>query len=217
MSYSVFLDTSALKFASAALPRMQPRSQSIRWGDKEFDVIVHDFVTINPNERISNEQLKAEVNLLADLANLGKDGTVDFVIQVETELESWGLPKMDSETGIFFGAPITRIDAPIEYGRTMFAAGSNSRDMQYAFLAGLDHPRFREIQKITGAYQGKNPPNRNQLLDAWHLWCAEGHGCNFFLSLDQKLGDAISRSKHPLSVEFVLPSELIGRVCSDSE
>ena len=52
---------------------------------------------------------------------------------------------------------------------------------QFKFLRSLNDERFRELQAITGAYQGEGKINRNQLLDAFHLWCAEGNGCDLFL------------------------------------
>ncbi len=53
---------------------------------------------------------------------------------------------------------------------------------QYNFLRSLDHGRFLELRRICGAEQGQKV-NRNQLLDAFHLWCAEFNRCEYFLSL----------------------------------
>jgi hypothetical protein len=65
---------------------------------------------------------------------------------------------------------------------------------QYEFLRELHHPRFLELRKMCGAEQGANV-NRNQLLDAFHLWSAEHHDCEYLLSLDFKLARVISNSK----------------------
>jgi hypothetical protein len=49
--------------------------------------------------------------------------------------------------------------------------------------------------RITGAYQGTKKTNRNSLLDAFHLWCAEHNNCDFFLSPDFRLARMIMMSK----------------------
>jgi hypothetical protein len=38
-------------------------------------------------------------------------------------------------------------------------------------------------------------PHRNQLLDAFHLWCAEVAGADYFLTHDTTLVDLWSRSR----------------------
>ena len=59
-------------------------------------------------------------------------------------------------------------------------------------------------------YQGKNRPNPNQLKDAFHIWCAESAGANYFLTGDFKLIDLVSRQKKcSLKTNVVKPSELI--------
>jgi hypothetical protein len=79
-------------------------------------------------------------------------------------------------------------------------------------LRKLEHKRFRDLQRITGAYQGEGKPNRNQLLDAFHLWCAEHNGSDFFLSLDFKLAKIIERSISKPMVAVVRPSQLLTAV-----
>jgi hypothetical protein len=73
----------------------------------------------------------------------------------------------------------------------------------------LNDKRFLELQKITGAFQGKRGVQRNQLLDAFHLWCAEHNKCDFFLSLDFKLA---THTKGRVPVLIVRPSQLLAAV-----
>jgi hypothetical protein len=61
---------------------------------------------------------------------------------------------------------------------------------------------------MCGAEQG-NDVNRNQLLDAFHLWCAEHRDCDYFLSLDFKLAQMTANSRQKLRCRVVLPSELL--------
>lgn len=210
----VYIDTNVFKFSATQLPRLRPRQQTINWGGKVQEVTVHDFVTLNPNEAIDNPELKMEADLLPALAQLGKQGYVRYVVNVETLFESWGIPSMDSSTGKFFGAPFEMVDSPIEHERILLGCGvDDPKDDQFEFMRSIRNDRFHELQKMVGAYQGKNKPNRNQLLDAFHLWCAEHNKCDFFLTLDFKLIRVLRNNrKRVLGVEVVKPSELLGKL-----
>jgi hypothetical protein len=129
---------------------------------------------------------------------------------METIFESWGLPKMGSATGGFYRAPYEMVDAPIKYYRVLIGMGIDSKEMQIKFLSGIKNKRFIELQKMTGAYQGKHEINRSQLLDAFHIWCAEHNKCDFFLTLDFKLLKVIRKNmKTEPIVHVVRPSELL--------
>ena len=208
----VYIDTTILKFSATQLPRLRPRKSLINWGNRTHEVVVHDFVYINPNDFIDNDDLKAETMLLPTLAKAGKHGQVKYVIQIETLLESWGLPKMDSETGKFYGAPLECIESPIKYSRIIFGFSFGAKELQFNFLSSIKNKRFLELQKMTGAYQGPGKVNRNQLLDAFHLWCAEYNKCDYFLTLDFKLVNILRKQKHYLSLEVLKPSELIRNI-----
>lgn len=208
----VFVDTNVLKFSANELPRYVLRQTSVQWGDQTVELTVHDLVQIDPNEFIENPELKAEAELLLPLAELGKIGSVQYVIDFETLAESWGLRNMDSERGAFYGAPIEKVKSPVLYGRIVAGGDVDPQEHQYRFLSALDHPRFRELQKVTGAYQGRNALNRNQLLDAYHFWSAEHSNCDFFLTLDFRLIKMLSRSPTKSSVRAVRPSELVAHL-----
>ncbi len=205
----VYLDTTVLKFSATELPRFQPRETSINWGGKTFDVTVHDFIEVNPNDLIPNTELKAEADLLPRLADLGKLGVVEYIMCNETIWESWGLPNMDSKSGIFYGVPINTGQAPLEYGRIVVGGDTSPRKRQYDFLCSIRHPRFLELQKMTGAYQGNQPLSHNQLLDTFHLWSAEHNDCEFFLTLDFKVIKVLGLSPRKSRAQAVRPSELI--------
>lgn len=208
----VYIDTTVLKFSATRLPRLAPRKQIINWGDRAHEVTVHNFVHVNPNDLIDNPELKAETELLPTLAEVGKHGQVKYVIQMETLFESWGIPKMDSETGKFYGAPYEVVEAPVKYGRVLFGPNLNAMERQFSFLSSIKYDRFLELQKMTGAYQGPGRLNRNQLLDAFHIWCAEHNKCDYFLTLDFKLVNVLRRQNRHLLVEVVKPSELVRKI-----
>jgi hypothetical protein len=206
---SVFLDVNVFKFAATELPRYVPRQQRVQWGPKELDLVVHDAVVLNPNDAITNPELKQEAGLLPSVAELGKSGAVQFVFHHEALLELWGIPNQDSLTGQFFNAPLQFIQAPVRYERVAGGLGIDSQAEQYRFLLSLQERRFLELQRATGAYQGVNPVNRNQLLDAFHIWCAESYGAEYFLTLDFNLIAAVQRSKAAAACKLVRPSGLL--------
>ena len=212
MTTKVYIDTNVLKFSATQLPRYRPRTQKINWGGREHEVIVSDLVYVNPNDSIVNPELKAEAELLPVLAEAGKAGVVELVIQMEALFESWGIPKMKSETGTFYDAPYEYVDAPVKYSRVLVGAGFDPKEMQFTFLSSIKDKRFLELQKLTGAYQGPGKLNRNQLLDAFHLWCAEYNDCNYFLTLDFKLIKVARKQKGRFMSEVVKPSELLNRI-----
>lgn len=205
----VFIDTNIMKFSATKLRRFRPRVQKLQWGDQEIETEVNDIIFLNPNKCIANPKLKYEVEYLPLLAAEGKNDKVKYVSQCEADFESWGIPNMDSMDGRFYGTPIDCIKAPIEYSRVLVSWMEDGRDLQYDFLSGINNERFIEIQKLTGAYQGKNKKNKNQLLDAFHLWCAEHAKCDYFLTLDLKLIKMVAtNSKRNVNVKVIHPSEL---------
>jgi hypothetical protein len=136
-----------------------------------------------------------------------------FQISNETLVEVGGIPDLDSETGHFYRADREIVQAPINYSRVLYGGIEDWWEGQYRFLCSLNDDRFLQLQRITGAYQGEGKTvNRNQMLDAFHLWCAEYNGSDFFLSLDFKLARVIENAKSKPRVPVVRPSELLAAI-----
>jgi hypothetical protein len=207
----VYLDANVFKFSATRLLRVISRETLVDWGEtKQAVTQAYDLVTVNPNEGITNNpELKREAELLPHVAALVGSGRVDFLINIETQMEIWGLPNLDSETGRLYGAARRVVEAPVAYNRIMFGGNAGYKEEQFNFLRSLQHDRFLELQRVTGAYQGEAEINRNQLVDAFHLWCAEHNACDFFLSLDFKLARVIETSKNKPKVPIVRPSQLL--------
>lgn len=204
----VYLDTSVLKLSIHAIEGWVPVDEVVNWGGRELTVTVHKPAVSRPIEGISNDELKREAQLLPTIAGLAHDGTIELVVQNETLVELWGLPRTAGKP--FFGAPLKKIGAPFEYGRVVFAAFEDAEKLQYEFLARIKDARFIELQKACGAYQGAVPPPRNQLLDAFHVWCAEASDSKYFLTCDLSLVRYVAKQKHHIpAVRLVLPSQLL--------
>jgi len=204
----VYLDTTILKAAATALRRLVPRKGRLYLGENVPEVQAYDIGTVNPNESLKGE-IKAEAELLPKLAAFGTQGAARYFIGTETLFESWGLPKMlGNTTGLFYRAPIAIAESPVQYSRVMIGGYQDPTKMQFEFLSGLKHKRFNELQKMAGAYQGPGNIKRNSLLDAFHIWCAEHNGCDFFLTLDFTLMKVVAHSRKQ-TIRLVKPSELL--------
>ena len=207
---TVYLDTCVFKFSQTQLPRPMPREQLVNWGGKTHKVIVHDFGHINPNEKITNSVLKHETDLLPTVAELGKQGKLRFGTCFFTSMEVLGMFNIDSRTGAFYGASYENLQAPVEYCGVV---DKDFKKHQLRFLSNITDKRFLDLQKVTGAYQGEaKPTNLNQLLDAFHIWCAEYNECNYFLTLDFKLIKMARRTHRTIHVKLMKPSELLQEV-----
>ena len=197
------------------MQRISQRVETINWGDFKNNTTVHDYIEINQKNSIKNAKLKYEVNLLSSLSKYETSCLIKFFIQAETLFESWGIPNMDSKTGLFYNMPIKHIEAPIQYSRALLSydQGQNPKEMQFNFLSNLKNKRFKQIQKIVGAYQGKERLNHNQLLDAFHIWCTEHNKCDYFLTLDFKLIKMVSNCQsQQIMVNLITPSKLIKKL-----
>ena len=130
MPTKVFLDTNILKFSATKLERLIPVNRKIRnWRGRIIGVQFYELGYINPNERIQNPELRREADLLHQVAELAKRGEFELLMHRETMYESWGLPNMNSVTGMFYDAPITDAETPIRYGRALFYPGFSSDDL----------------------------------------------------------------------------------------
>jgi len=209
----VYLDSNIYKFSATRLLRFRPRNVAVSVGGHERVFVVYDPLVVNPNDRIRNPELKAEADLLPEVAALSEKGLVRFVITTETQVEVSGIPDLDSQTGYFFRTDRQIVDPPVKYSRILYGGTDDYWQDQFKFLLSLTDERFLELQRITGAYQGR-AYNRNQVLDAFHLWCAEHSSCDFFLTLDFKLAKVIERAKRKPMVPVLRPSQLLTAIRS---
>ena len=192
---SVFLDTSVLKASIDSRFVFQIENQKIEWGAHTVDIKVSKPVLLNPNVRFreqGNEDRFQDTIALRYIAALTREGKIRLVCHNEVRFELFRLPKVGGAP--FYGVPIDWVDGPFKYGRVI--ADGSKRDHQYEFLIKLEIPRFQELQRACGAYQGTGkPPNRSQLLDAFHLLCAEHAEAQYFLTIDDALIRAISNHR----------------------
>lgn len=216
----VFLDTAAVKHSIRSRTVLSPRPHTLSVG--EF--VVHDLVEIDPTASVNSEPLRTEIDLLSQVAERAKAGDIELLWHTEGEVEFFSIHLLPGGgTSELLDAGVTMVDGPIKSSRLlspMFPlSGETWRSLRKDFLAGLDHQRFRELQRACGAIQGDHV-NENQLVDAFHIWCAEAADASHFLTTDFKLVRLVRGHKTaPPRPRVVTPSELfeeMGRNAADS-
>jgi hypothetical protein len=199
----VFLDTSAVKHSFRAKHVLRPRLKQIECNGTVLEVLVHDFVTVDPAARVDNPKLRAEIDLLSEIANLARAKSIELLWHHEANIEfgsvwlvpSGGRPEL-------LEAGVTWVESPIPYSRIPhplhFGTEQTWRDVRVDFLKEIRHERYLQLQKACGADQGTHV-NSNQLIDAFHIWCAESAGATHFLTTDLSLVRLVTRHRtYPL-------------------
>jgi len=211
---NVFIDTNILKFAAIKRHVYRPKEKMIKWGGIEQRVVLHERYTTNDLLKIKNDTQMRDAALLSMLAYAGISERLKFHAHREVYLESWGLPGIVSQSGRFFGCPIYQVEDPVwQQGRMIAGGPKKPNEYTLEFLSGIDDPRYIELTKMTGAYQGaKRPMNLNQALDAYHIWCAESSEMNYFLTMDYKLQRIVEGSKIKTAVAIKTPKQLLSAV-----
>ncbi len=207
----VFIDTNILKFSAVKKHVYRAKKETIKWGGTEFETEIYEKHTVNDLHKIRNEVQKRDAVFLGMLAYAGISEWLSFYIHREVDLETWGLPGMVSPSGRFFGCTIHEVPDPIApQSRIIFGGHKRFKEHILDFVCSIKHPRFVELTRMTGAYQGaRKPLNLNQALDAYHIWCAESAEIEYFLTMDYKLQKVVGRSKVETSVKIVTPDQLL--------
>lgn len=98
-------------------------------------------------------------------------------------------------------------NCPIYYGR-MIVSPFEKSDEQLKFLRDLKHRDYDEWKKIVGVVADSNN-ERNQLMDAWHLWSADHNHCEYFLKMDSKLIRSVASRRRKSQLRLVTPSQFL--------
>lgn len=203
----VFLDTTVLKLAADRVIRGFTRQKTVMWGEDRATIPLVQFRTVWLPAKPGAQAEDAA--LLPILAHLAIQNRIELLWHLDGALEFAGLPKTDSPQGRLFGAPITWAKDPGPWGRTIAGAGKSMKEHQLDFLRSHRDPRFLALQVAVGVKAGSNHAD-NQLLDAWHLWCAERAEADYFLTCDYKLIRHLDghRRTQP-NVSVVTPRQLL--------
>ncbi|QSZ56305.1 hypothetical protein [Rhizobium sp. ZX09] len=209
----VFIDTNILKFAAVKKHVYRRTKKTVNWGGTTFEAPIHEPYTLNGINKIKKDEQRRDALFLAMIAYAGISDFLSFHVHREVELETWGLPGMASPSGRFFGCPIQVVPDPIERQRVVAGGGRTFKEHALDFVSAIAHPRYKELSKMTGAFQGNDRPlNLNQALDAYHIWCAESAQMDYFLTMDYSLMKVVAKSKVGTPVTIITPEKLLHRV-----
>ena len=208
----IYVDANIIQLSDVYRIRYLSEHRTLDWGGQTISTTTYGKYEIEDTSyEIKDDQLRKECFALRCLSRFDDLATIHFVQQFETSLEigSLGNPSI-------FDAKVQQVDGPIEYSRSLF----DKRFPQWKFVNKIDHPRLNHLKKVAGVQEGMNEKNlRSQVMDAWHLWCAERNECNFFLTTDYKLINLVnssSKSKknsQPIMVKLVSPLNLMEILC----
>src|ERR1041384_3111142 len=171
MRTRIMLETNVLKFSATSLPRLiRINRPTLNAKGEITGMLFYEPGFINPNDQITNPELKRQADLLPRIAELAKESHFELLLDRESTFEGFGVPNMNSADGPFYGAPITQAEPPLKYGRMLFGGGKKPRDWAKNFFIGIRHKRFMELSKAVGGYQGSDQYSLNQLRDAYYIW-----------------------------------------------
>jgi hypothetical protein len=191
--------------------RFEDRSEFVQWGSFDFEAPIKRLVRRNLHRR-SGLALRCDASLLPSIARLAVKKRVELLWHLETQFEYLGLSKAAGLSRAFYGAPIGAVEGPLRYSRTLIdgiRTPGSPKQLTMQFLEGLSVPRYLELKKLTNA-QSASKHYVNQLLDAFHLWCAESCDAAVFLTTDYKLiGLAAKSPLKSQSLRLLTPRSLI--------
>jgi hypothetical protein len=213
-----FLDTCVIKFGITSVTRLVPRNNNILWNGKIVKSRSCKIADVSLYDKIKDKYLLDEIKLLPKVADLGKDGRIEFCNHAENNIELLCLPKTwGRKKTCFEGMKIGKVSSPVSYDRLLGSLYITPEEAQFQFLQSIKDERFQFLQRKTGAYQGENGFNRNQLLDAFYIWCAEYSNCDFYLTLDFKLINCFkNQAEGVIKTRILSPSELLSECKVDS-
>lgn len=211
----VFLDTAAVKHSIRSRTVLSPRRHSLNVGERLHEFVVHEIVNIDPTASVTpGQQLRTEINLLSEVARRAKARDIELLWDIESEIGFFGILLFPGGgASELIDAGVTIVEGPVKYSRLLSPlsplSGETWRSLRTDFLKSIDRPRFLELQRACGAFQGDHV-NENQLVDAFHIWCAEAADASHFLTTDFKLARLVRGHKAaPPRVRVVSPSELL--------
>lgn len=233
-SPAIFLDANVLKFAATRQLGSYRYKSSVRWGSQIVTSEATRYVEHNPQATLNDRQWNETIQLPV-LAHLAERKRIRLLVHHEVWMEFLSLPKSRDIRGPFFGAPLEWIQGPARLpeiaAASCAAAGVRiilgedpeatknraaalrrrvSRETAITFFQAISHPRYRELKRAVGATTPTAGNYLNQLRDAFHIWCAETAGAEYFCTQDIQLIKHLKNHKAtaPLCV-VTTPSALV--------
>jgi hypothetical protein len=179
---TAFLDTTIMKLAADHVIRGFSRRRTVLWGPQTVTIPIVQYRVVPKLPKSGTEQY-ADAAVLPLIAHLAVRGRIELLWHLDGIIEFAGLPHTHCPGGRFYGAPIRQVLPPKPLGRIIASGHKSMREHQYDFLKSMRPERFLELQVAVGVKTGA-ANTLNQMLDAWHIYCAEHVGATYFVTCD---------------------------------
>lgn len=226
--YKVFLDRNILSYS--IILETTIKTQTLKWGDTDDTCDIHGY--IRKSKR--GDWIDDEVACLPTIASMASKEILHLYVGVEVQHESLSANSVGRGTkgDLFRGVQINHCDNPI--CRSYFKSQTidqicDKKELIYfcEMLMKVDAAMLMKVPEFWNRFPDSMKDNfgkidrLKELLkalthkghwpDAFHLWTAECFGADFFLTVDQKFINALTRTARiPLPVPIVKPSDLLG-------
>lgn len=228
----VFVDNCIFSASSI----LQPASKigTVKWGDTIVETDIAGF-TMKPLPSEAKDQWKrSQVMVLPTIAQLARNQSVQLFTSSELQHEAWkrrGSFNGGLQGEIFDGISVKWLDAAIE--RSYFFQSDISEMLQtenvIAYCEWLlesdpdsilrhapDSMPVEMIENIKNLERFRNlckAPSKKQYPDVFHLWTAETNGADYFLTIDNKFINMMTKtSKVKLTCIPISPSDLLNEL-----
>ena len=208
------------------------QNQQVQWGASEVDVAITGWRR-KPMRDSDSRWIATEVACLPTVARLATDGTIALFESQETRFEALraSIGARGTKGDILARVAINRVPDAVD--RFYFRTGTIDRIASRQDV--IDFCRF--LRKAAPEFFEKTPdlwnripetmqanlgdlgrfhelidalPTERHWPDALHLWTAETHGAGYFLTMDQKFINALTKTARiDLPTKPARPSELL--------
>lgn len=199
-----FLDNCVIRNSQAVRREWGEVLETINWGGQEFTLPIQRSHDRFPTEkfRATNPEAFRDAQSIGGIERLARWRLVRLFWHFELRWEFLARRKID-QGAVTITEQLEEAHCPLFYGRIVAEAFSKT-DHQLEFLRGLRHPRFDEWKEASGVIAGSRR-ERNQLLDAFHLWTAEHNWCDYFVTMDYALIQTVARSHLKTAMRLAPP------------
>ena len=225
----ILLDRNLRDYALRARPAS--RTQTVHWGYREHQAEIGGIIG---KPLPSGAWLKDQVLCLPTIATLARVGQVALFSCTEIDVEemSASLPFQNQFGDIFAGVRIDKLPSAVErthFHQTIdfgkYVSGASTAAFIREFLLRIDEKHLPLIEqhvslpdfdldnlRNVGRYREicKGLQTDGHLRDAFHLWTAEAHGLDYFLTADKKFINVMTGSRRiPSPTRPICPSQLL--------
>jgi hypothetical protein len=193
----VFLDTNIFEHSCKPRNKLRQRKGKVVYNGFEIEEV--EYHEIHDCSEDYDDNMRDEIDLVSRIAKLALEGSIELVTHPEVDLERLSI-KVTYGTIVnpFAGLTIRRLPDPILTKPPLLLSWADLpgdfQSRQMHFFDSIDNPRYLEIKSVCVSKKAKKK-RLSQLSDAYHVFSAESHGADFFLTFDTRLINSFRNQK----------------------